>query len=116
MVVLNIAVWPKIVYFSATPQAVKTGQSFKLVCRASGYPQPALANYTIHKVAAGSKSLPLKPVPGGVMATVDEASASDHKYQCRVNMNWGNNSLVAHENINVVVYSKCVVYVSLLST
>ena len=98
-------------YFGATPQVVKAGQSIKLVCLALGYPQPAPTDYTIHKVAAGSKSLPLKAEYGGVVATVGEASASDHEYKCQVNMNWETHSLIAYKSINVIVYSKCIVYV-----
>ena len=94
-------------YLEALPHATKIGKPFQIECHATGYPQPTLANYEIDRLGPGLESLSLTEVAGGVVATVKEASASDHRYQCRVNLNWRARSLQAYKKTTVTVYSKC---------
>ena len=103
----SIAVHPEIDQFKVTPRATKTGQSFELECRASGYPRPAPTDYTIHKVGPDSPSLTLTAVAGGVVVTVKDAlaSADAGEYNCLVNVQWNGTSLLpAKDMATAIVY------------
>ena len=109
--IINFTVNPTIEYFGVTPNATRTGQSFRLECRADGFPKPTAANFEISPLVWDPDFVAplLQPIGGGVIFVINNASASIHSgvYGCKVNTTfYGTNLVPSNERTSVVVYSK----------